>query len=108
MSEIICKTYQLYCNFCHWKRLTDGNDLGDLFEIKTSPIQVGVSQSHEVKSKNQKQKFRCPQCGHAVVPKSIIDQQKTAELKRDLEKKEQERRELEESILRAKGYPKEQ
>jgi hypothetical protein len=42
MSEASYKKFQLYCNNCHWKRLTDGGDIKDLYEIKTSPVPTGI------------------------------------------------------------------
>ena len=36
------KLYKLYCEICNWKRITDGSDIQDLYEIKTSPIPGGV------------------------------------------------------------------
>lgn len=100
------KVFQLYCDKCHWKRITTGEDVKDLYEIKTSPIQTNlpkydpVKKSVETQFRNQKRKFRCPSCGHSMVLRLIPDSQKTLEAKSEIEQRALERKELEESVLR--------
>lgn len=75
------KLYQLFCS-CGWKRITDGSDIGDLYEIKLSPVPKGLPKFDKQKKKTivsepreRIRKFRCPECGHAVKPKKIEDHQ---------------------------------
>jgi predicted RNA-binding Zn-ribbon protein involved in translation (DUF1610 family) len=72
------KTYQLYCEICGYKRISDGSDVHDLLEIKTSPIPGGVPfvdpQTKKIivpKSQNQRKKFRCPKCGRIIMARQI-------------------------------------
>ena len=76
------KLYQLYCEYCHWKRITDGSDIQDLIEIKKSSIQRNIPKlnpaTKEVipsKFKKQPKKFKCKDCGRPVSPKKIADPQ---------------------------------
>lgn len=75
--------YQLICNHCSYKVLTDGSEnLKELIEIPTAPIQK--------KGKdflNQTKKFKCPKCGYIF----HISKLKSDENKKDdsnLEKKD--------------------
>lgn len=88
------KHYQLYCDNCHYKRITDGSDIDDLRLIPSSPIQKTMPQIDpqakvtnivnrfhqpavnkiEIKPStfvNQKKKFKCPKCGFAIRAKQI-------------------------------------
>lgn len=67
------KSYLLYCDNCNYKRITDGSDVQDLKEIKTSPVQTGIARIEpeskilvKEKFKNQPKKFKCPMCGYLV------------------------------------------
>jgi len=89
--------YRLYCEICNWKKLTDGKDI-DLFEIKTCPVPGGYPKTDPVtkittpaKSKPQPKKFRCPQCGRAVIPRKIDDPQNTIDEKKKIENSQKER-----------------
>lgn len=100
------KTFQFYCDHCHWKRITDGENIKDLYEIPTSKLQNGVPKLDPETKKTvnanfvkQKRKFRCPSCGHTVTPRLIPDPQKNYEEKTEIEKRSEERKKLEESIL---------
>ena len=75
------KVYQLYCEICNWKKITDGSDI-DLFQLKTADIPGGVPKLDPVekkivvpKSLKQRKKFRCPKCGRVVVPRKIANPQ---------------------------------
>lgn len=87
------KLYQLYCEICNWKRITDGSDHG-LREAKSSPIQRGVPKlgeekdttlergfkSREIiepKMKKLPKRFKCPKCGRIVRMKKIKNPQAT-------------------------------
>jgi hypothetical protein len=106
MSEVSYKIFQLYCNGCSWKRYTDGNDIKDLYELKTSPIPTGIPRiDPETKkvvtppARNQKRKFRCPKCGQTITPRIIPDYQKQLDAKKEIEERALKRKELEEKIL---------
>jgi DNA-directed RNA polymerase subunit RPC12/RpoP len=107
MSEASYKKFQLYCNNCHWKRLTDGGDIKDLYEIKTSPVPTGIPifdpETKKIitpKPQSQKRKFRCPTCGFAIVPRVVPDYQKEADAKLEIQDRALKRKELEEKILK--------
>lgn len=75
------KLYQLFCS-CGWRRITDGSDIEDLYEIKLSPIPKGIPKLDKQKKetivsepRERIRRFRCPECGHAVRPKKIDDVQ---------------------------------
>ena len=74
------KLYQLYCEICHWRRITDGSDIGDMCEIPTTPLMTALPKIEDGKptaAKFQKRPkmFRCEQCGRAVSPRIIEDPQ---------------------------------
>ena len=99
------KLYQLFCP-CGWKRITDGSDIGDLYEIRQAPIPKGAPKFDRIKKKTlmtepkeRIRKFRCPECGHAVKPKKIENLQ--SKIDDQLEKQVmQERQQLEIEIER--------
>jgi DNA-directed RNA polymerase subunit RPC12/RpoP len=72
------KTYLLHCQYCGYKRLTDGSDVKDLIEVKTSPIMTSIpvldpatGKTIAAKFKDQKKRFKCPKCGRIVFPKNL-------------------------------------
>lgn len=75
------KLYRLLCQHCNWRRITDGSDVSDLVEIKQSKIQQTLpkldSAGKFVESKfvGRSRKFRCPKCGHVVIPHRISNPQ---------------------------------
>lgn len=84
------KLYQLFCE-CGWKRITNGSDVDDLYELKLSPIPKSIPKYDKLEKKtiesdfkDRIRKFRCPKCGHAVKPKKIDDPQ--AKINEALEK----------------------
>ena len=95
------KLYQLYCEICGWKRITDGSDISDLYEIKCADMPTGAPKYDTLEKKTvvpplkkRLRKFRCQKCGRGVVPRKIQNPQ--AELDAKLEKERmQEQRELE-------------
>jgi hypothetical protein len=95
------KVYQFYCEICNWKRITDGSDLDDLYEVKKSPVPGGVPELDEnkkiveKKSKKQPKKFRCPQCGRSVGYKEIANPQEKIKRHQEEKKAQKERREWE-------------
>ncbi len=88
------KLYQLYCEICNWKRITDGSDVTDMTELKISSIPGGspkldpiTKKVIEPKSKKPRKRFKCPKCGRAVIPRQINDPQtKMNEKNEELEK----------------------
>lgn len=73
------KYYILYCENCSYKRITDGSDVGDLYEYKRNKIPTGIPKIDPITKKtttsNPKvlpKMFRCPKCGRLVRPKKVI------------------------------------
>ena len=88
------KLYQLYCEICNWKKITDGSDIGDMVEVKTSPIPGGVPKIDKetkkvVVPKTQKQtrRFKCPKCGRLVKPRKIANPQEIIDNKNELKER---------------------
>jgi DNA-directed RNA polymerase subunit RPC12/RpoP len=117
------KAFQFLCQHCNWRRITDGSGIKDLYEYPTSEVPGGAPQLDPKtkmlpRDKNgnviaptgtkQKRKFRCPSCGHAVVPKVVDDPQKNQEEKAEIATRTKERKELEESILNRPRKPNEE
>jgi hypothetical protein len=72
------KRYRLYCQHCHYNRLSDGADLSDLVEIPQAEIQGNIPHLDPVtkktiapKSKKRPKRFRCPDCGRMIAPKKL-------------------------------------
>lgn len=72
------KYYQLYCEICGYKRLTDGTDIQDLVPVKTSKIQYGLPFIDPLTKntitppyKAQRLRFKCPKCGRVIMSKQI-------------------------------------
>ena len=70
--------YNLYCEICNWKKVSDGSDIKELTELQTSPIPGGPPTLDPVteetivpKSRKQSRKFRCPQCGRVIIPRKL-------------------------------------
>lgn len=91
------RTYQLYCEYCNWKKITDGTDV-DLYEISRSPIPGGVPKKDSVTNEtiapkivNQPKLLRCPRCGMSVTPKKILNPQEKLDEKALLDQKIRER-----------------
>ena len=71
-------TYMFYCEICNWKKISDGSEIQDLVEIKTSSILSSLPKYDHInkktippKFKKQSKRFKCPSCGRAVIPKKI-------------------------------------
>lgn len=71
-------SYLLYCDFCGYKRISDGTKEQDLFEIKTSPLFMApptydsiTKKTIEAKFKKRPKRFKCPKCGRVIFPKKI-------------------------------------
>jgi hypothetical protein len=97
------KLYQLFCELCNWKKITQGNDADQLHQHPTSPIPTTSPKLEDNKSvvgKSQKQpkKFRCPQCGRLIIPKIIDDPQAKLDEQLDAEQRMKHRIEEEEKI----------
>lgn len=75
------KTYLLFCQYCSYKKITDGTDVKDLIEVKTSPLMTSIPKADPITGKtiaaqfkNQKKRFKCPKCGRLIFPKKIKDE----------------------------------
>jgi predicted RNA-binding Zn-ribbon protein involved in translation (DUF1610 family) len=71
------KTYLLYCEICNYKKITTSNN-EPLIEVKTSPIMIQLpkidpetKKSTVATFKQQKKRFKCPNCGRVIFPKKI-------------------------------------
>jgi len=94
MEEI----YQLFCNKCGWKRVSDHSDAHDLFEIKTVDVPKGIPHIDPVngsmcipKSLKRKKKYRCPNCGFAVSFHKIENPQEEVKQNMNLQRRIQKR-----------------
>lgn len=82
-------TYQLFCTFCNFKKISDGTDLDGFREIPRAGIQKGVvaqskkfnepSEDYLKKTINQIKQFKCPECGFAIRAKKIVLETKKGE-----------------------------
>ena len=70
--------YQFFCEHCTYKRFSDGTDIGDLVEVKSSKVFLKspyidpntkkmVIPDYAVMDK----KFKCPKCGMIIKAKKI-------------------------------------
>jgi hypothetical protein len=96
------KLYQLFCDHCCWKLLTNGTDI-DLVEFKIAPIPGGSPELDPVTGKTivkkpvkSKKRYKCPNCGHLIFPKKIEDPQEKVEEQMDLGRRQQKRLENDE------------
>jgi hypothetical protein len=90
--------YQLFCDHCHWRKITEGTDIQELVKLKISPVAKGIPHADPVtgdiitpnpmKSKN---KYKCPKCGFVVTPKKITNPQEDVDNQADIEKRIQKR-----------------
>jgi len=72
------KHYQLYCEICGYKRITEGTDIQDLVPVKTSKIQHELPYIDPLTKKTvmppykpQRLRFKCPNCGRVIMSKQI-------------------------------------
>lgn len=72
------KNYQFFCDNCCYKRITDGTDIKDLVEVKSSPIPKGSPKIDPITKMvvvpqpfKQAKKFKCPKCGHIIKARKI-------------------------------------
>jgi hypothetical protein len=98
------KLYQLFCNNCSWKQLTNGSDVG-LVEVKRSPVPGGAPKIDPVtnkvvepKIKKRVKLFRCPKCGLGITPRIIKDPQAAIDDKKKIEETLKERAEREKEV----------
>ena len=90
--------YQLFCDNCHWRKITEGTDIQDLVQLKLSPVPKGIPHADPItgeiitpKYKKSKNKYKCPQCGYIVIPKKITNPQEDVDNKIEIEKRMQKR-----------------
>ena len=72
------KNYLLYCNYCNYKRITDGTKEQDTVEVKVSPLFISppildpaTNKTIEAKFKKRPKRFKCLKCGRIIFPKRI-------------------------------------
>lgn len=90
------KLYQFLCDHCGYKRFTDGTDIQDLVQVKTSPIPGGAPQLDPLAQKTatpmfgqpsvevtktltpqagkQKKRFKCPKCGYVIMARQVKEE----------------------------------
>ena len=90
------KLYQLFCEICSWKKITDGSDVQELFVLETSPILTAAPKIDEkgttpAKFQKQIKRFRCEGCGRVVKARVISDPQTILEEKLEAEKRQEQR-----------------
>ena len=51
---VMAIVFQLFCDYCGWKRLSDGKDLSDLTEVNLCSTCSGG------------RRFKCPRCGRVA------------------------------------------
>ena len=99
MSDV----YQLFCNNCCWKRINENLNVKDLVEIKTTDVPKGIPHIDPVngemivpKSLKRNKKYRCPNCGFAIIPRKIENPQEDVVQSMDIQKRIQKRLENDE------------
>lgn len=89
----MARKYILLCQSCSWKLVSDLSESG-LYELKNDSM--------------SSRKFRCPQCGKAVVPRKIKDPQEEQNRKAESERLKQENKKwMEENIKFQNNFMKE-
>jgi len=70
--------YQFFCEHCCYKRFSDGTDIQDLVEVKTSKLFAKSPYIDPVTGKvivpeflSTKKKFKCPKCGMIIKARAI-------------------------------------
>ena len=65
--------YRMYCDYCGYNKVTDGQDVKGLVEYKRSPIQRGIPQYDPAKKQmvtkdpiHLPKQFKCPGCGRLI------------------------------------------
>lgn len=112
--ELDYKVFQVNCEHCQWKKIATKIEDLNLYELPVSKLQktpayLDPDTKKMVKSqwKDQKIKFRCPNCGMAMVGKWVLDHQRIVKETTILNEKEAERQKLIQSLLeRDKTYAK--
>lgn len=74
------KRQMMFCEPCGFKKIIDFNEqITDLFEVKTSPIQLKIPSLDPVSQKTVQSKFqpqapryKCPKCGRLVKVKELL------------------------------------
>jgi predicted RNA-binding Zn-ribbon protein involved in translation (DUF1610 family) len=82
--------YQLYCDNCHYKKITDGVNIDDLIQVKKSKLQKDMpkldpSTNKTIKPlfKEQKKTFKCPKCGFSIRARKIKTEEAVSEQKEE-------------------------
>jgi rubredoxin len=112
------KLYQLFCNHCAFRLITDGSNI-DLAEHKTAAIQITIPDidpetgiKKEIKFRELPRRFKCPKCGFIIKSKEIENPQQKIEEDNSLKErvahriareKEQDRLEKEKDENRLNG-----
>ncbi|MCK9458570.1 MAG: hypothetical protein M0R80_02940 [Proteobacteria bacterium] len=99
MGEI----YQLFCNNCCWKRISENLEAKDLTEVKTTDVPKGIPHIDPVngdmiipKPLKRNKKYKCPNCGFVIIPRKIENPQENVEQNMDMQRRIQKRLENDE------------
>ena len=72
------KTYQFFCDNCSYKRITKGDDIQDLVQVKRTSIPSGSPFVDPFTKKvvipsslNRVKAFKCPNCGYVIKAKKL-------------------------------------
>ncbi len=94
---------QLFCDKCGWKRIDKNSEIKDLVEIKTTDIPKGIPHIDPAngdmivpKPLKRPKKYKCPNCGFAIIPRKIENPQEGVEQSMDIKKRMQKRLENDE------------
>lgn len=70
---ISSQKYQLYCQFCHYKKVFGNNEIQSLSLSKSADIQAGIPKLDQSKKNIEmppvirgKSKSKCPNCGRMI------------------------------------------
>ena len=65
--------YQLYCQFCHYRKIFGDEDINDLSLQKSVDVQAGIPILDPITKKTEpsefkkgKYKSKCPKCGRVI------------------------------------------
>jgi predicted RNA-binding Zn-ribbon protein involved in translation (DUF1610 family) len=70
---MVLRTYQFFCGNCGYKRITKGDDIQDLIQVKQSSVPRGSPYVDPFTKKvivpssiNRVKAFKCPDCGYTI------------------------------------------
>lgn len=80
------RTYQFFCGNCGYKRITKGDDIQDLVQVKQSSVPRGSPYVDPFTKKvvipssiNRVKTFKCPDCGYTIKAKKLTPEDNSNE-----------------------------